>query len=189
MLDDWGEFFFMVGSSAAGLVGLLFVVATLTADVETRRAIRGMQLFMTPNVFHFVVVLTICALCCSPQVTPELLAGAMAVAAAGGFIYLARLFISLSRPDAVEHWSDRIYYGAIPAIGYLVLGFSAWAVWTRQSYGDAMVAISMLGFLLLGIRNAWDLVSWMAPRTHRNDPTEVAEDGSLKPPSPLPDAD
>ncbi|HVY88590.1 MAG TPA: hypothetical protein VG942_06955 [Hyphomonadaceae bacterium] len=189
MQDDWGEFFFMVGSSAAGLIGLLFVVATLTADYETRRAIRGMRLFMTPNVFHFIVVLTICALCCSPQVTPDLLAAAMAIAAVVGFVYLTRLFISLLKPHTVEHWSDPIYYGAIPAAGYVVLGFSAWSVWSGQVYGDTMVAVSMMGFLLLGIRNAWDLVSWMAPRTHRPDPSVVADDGSAKSSTPIPDGE
>ena len=32
MFEDWGEFFLMVGSAAAVLIGLIFVVVTLMDD-------------------------------------------------------------------------------------------------------------------------------------------------------------
>jgi hypothetical protein len=34
----WETFYFMVGSSSAGLIGLLFVVVTLSADTKVPRA-------------------------------------------------------------------------------------------------------------------------------------------------------
>ncbi|HEV7689255.1 MAG TPA: hypothetical protein VGO52_00450 [Hyphomonadaceae bacterium] len=169
MKDDWGEFFFLIGSSAAGLIGLIFVVATLTSDLDKRRAIRGMRVYMTPNVFHFAVVLTLCALACSPQIKPPVLAGAMAAAALIGIVYVGQRALGLARPGMAVHWSDYLYYGAAPLIGYVALGFDAWAIGSAAPYADTLAAGLMLGFLLLGIRNAWDLVSYMAPRAGRSD--------------------
>jgi hypothetical protein len=180
MKDDWGEFFFLIGSSAAGLIGLIFVVATLTSDLDKRRAIRGMRVYMTPNVFHFAIVLSLCALACSPQIQPPMLAGAMAAAALIGIAYVGQRSLGLARPGMAVHWSDYLYYGAAPLIGYIALGFDAWAIWSGAAYADGLAAGLMLGFLLLGIRNAWDLVSYMAPRAGRSDThdAEADEDSS-----------
>lgn len=178
MKDDWGEFFFLIGSSAAGLIGLIFVVATLTSDLDKRRAIRGMRVYMTPNVFHFAIVLSLCALACSPQVKPPGLAAVMAAAAVIGMVYVGQRALGLARPGMAVHWSDYLFYGVIPLIGYAALGFDAWAVESGLGFADALAAGLMLGFLLLGIRNAWDLVSYMAPRAGRSDTpdAEATED-------------
>jgi hypothetical protein len=184
MKDDWGEFFFLIGSAAAGLIGLIFVVATLTSDLDKRRAIRGMKVYMTPNVFHFAVVLTVCALACSPQIKPPMLAGAMAAAALIGIVYVSQRALALAKPGMAVHWSDYLYYGAAPLIGYVALGFDAWAIWSGAAYADALAAGLMLGFLLLGIRNAWDLVSYMAPRAGHSDAqgAETPEEASADSP-------
>jgi hypothetical protein len=42
---------------------------------------------------------------------------------------------------------------------------SAIAVGIRADWASMVLAAVVLGFLLLGIRNAWDLVTWIAPRT------------------------
>ena len=41
MFQGWDNYFFMLGSAGAGLIGLLFVVVTLTAGIDRSRAQRG----------------------------------------------------------------------------------------------------------------------------------------------------
>jgi hypothetical protein len=40
---EWDTFYLMVGSSAAALIGLLFVVITLTANLDAAKAEAGSQ--------------------------------------------------------------------------------------------------------------------------------------------------
>ena len=186
MAEGWGDFYFMIGSSAAGLIGLLFVVVTLTADIERHRAVRGQKLFMTPTVFHFAVVLTICALATAYQgVGVETVSAVTAVVALSGFLYMVQRVVGLMKPGAAAHWTDIIFYGVAPMAGYLALGIAAWSIYFGLPYASLLLAGLMLGFLLLGIRNAWDLVTWIAPRTGREDPREdPANDLPRGPPSP-----
>ena len=57
MFEGWDNYFVLTGTAAGGLIGLLFVVVTLTAGFERSRALRGSEIYMTPNLVHFAVVL------------------------------------------------------------------------------------------------------------------------------------
>ena len=61
MLQGWDNFYYLIGSAAASLIGLLFVVMTLTAGRERSRILRGVGLYMMPTVVHFGVVLSVSA--------------------------------------------------------------------------------------------------------------------------------
>src|ERR1700728_3646185 len=63
MFSAWQNLYQMTGEAAATLIGLLFIVASLTAGRQHSPVHeRGMQLFTTPTVFHLVSVLVISAL-------------------------------------------------------------------------------------------------------------------------------
>ena len=49
MSDGWHEFYFLVGSSAGALIGLLFVVITLTANYDPSRAETGAARLCDPD--------------------------------------------------------------------------------------------------------------------------------------------
>ena len=61
----WESFYVIIGSSAAALTGLQFVVVVLGAEA---RSIRGPELsaFGTPTIVHFCVVLLISAILSVP---------------------------------------------------------------------------------------------------------------------------
>src|SRR5437016_36182 len=61
ILSQWESFYVIVGSSGAGLTGLMFVVITLAADSSVPRTPETLNAFGTPNVIHFVAVLFIAA--------------------------------------------------------------------------------------------------------------------------------
>src|SRR2546426_6855544 len=52
-LAAWETFFFLIGSSAAALTGLQFVVIALIAESRRRATTREIQAFSTPTIVHF----------------------------------------------------------------------------------------------------------------------------------------
>jgi hypothetical protein len=88
------------------------------------------------------------------------------ICALAGLTYSVAIGVWLrtgSGPEGV-HWSDFWWYGVGPAAIYLGMTIAAGAVWAGASRAPSWVAIVLLALLLMGIRNAWDLVTWLAPR-------------------------
>jgi hypothetical protein len=165
MFYGWDNFFLMVGPSAASLIGLLFVVVTLTAGRERSSALRGAALYLTPTVFHFGVVLAVAAVAMAPGLTVGETGLLIAALAVFGLGYTAQIGWRLYRADdgAKPHWSDFWTYGAAPPVIYLFLLAADALVFWRADLAAYGVAVTLLILLFTGIRNAWDLVTWMAP--------------------------
>src|SRR4029077_10213657 len=64
MFDQWSEFYLLVGSAAAVLIGLIFVVISLMQDRSRSSVLTGSRLYMGPIVLgvSFVLVLSAAAL-------------------------------------------------------------------------------------------------------------------------------
>jgi hypothetical protein len=72
MFDGWDEYFFMIGSSAAALIGLMFVVVTLTAGRDRAEVERGKHLYTSPIVWALAVVLALSGLAIAPGVSARI---------------------------------------------------------------------------------------------------------------------
>jgi hypothetical protein len=59
MMQGWDNFYMMAGTSAATLIGLMFVVLTLGTHlpIPTSHATKGVNAFVTPTLVHFGGVL------------------------------------------------------------------------------------------------------------------------------------
>jgi hypothetical protein len=165
MFDHWDSFYLLIGSAAGALIGLLFVVATLTAGRERSSVSRANKVYMTPTVFHFAVVLAVSALATAPGLTATMAGLILAACALTGFLYSSWITVQLRKRKLVgQHWTDFWWYGAAPMATYLGLGAAAATVWMAPSGAPFGAAVVLLALLLLGVRNAWDLVTWLAPR-------------------------
>jgi hypothetical protein len=172
MFQGWDNFYLMVGGSAGGLIGLMFVVATLTSELERDKVTRGQDLFLTPTVVLFATVLTIAALAAAPGLAKPAQGLGIGLIAIAGLIYIATVIVRMLGPAASRppHWSDPWWYAGAPAGVYLGLGLADVAVWTVPGCAPYAIAVVTLGMLLVGIRNAWDLVTWMSPRRRPDQP-------------------
>src|SRR6185369_3877355 len=65
-LSAWESFYVIVGSSAAALTGLQFVVIVLAADRGVARSEETTRAFATPTIVHFCAVLLIAVLLSAP---------------------------------------------------------------------------------------------------------------------------
>src|SRR6266404_2100293 len=97
MFHGWENFFYLVGSAAGALIGIMFIVITLTADHEPRRVSRGAPVYVTPIVFHFAVVLVVSAISEVPSLASLAVAVLLGASAIAGLAYSVATTIRLSR--------------------------------------------------------------------------------------------
>lgn len=175
MFEGWKEFYLMAGSAAAVLIGLIFVVITLMHDRSRETVLAGSRLYMGPIVLHMSFLLVLSGAALAPGVSRcqfALIAGAIALWG------LARGLISTSgirqmRGDEhPPHWTDLWFYGILPSAVYALLGAVAYAFWSGHSWAQSGAAAVAVALILLSVRNEWDLVTWLAPRSDRPDPLE-----------------
>ena len=162
MFQGWQTFYQMTGEAAATLTGLLFIVASLTSGRSSSGQERGVILFTTPTVFHLASVLAISALALAPD-GERSRAVLMFAWAALSVIYTAWLAVQLYRIENPSHWTDFWWYGTAPVVLYLALAGATVSVYAHVGHAAYFVALC-LTVLLVTIRNAWDLVTWLAPR-------------------------
>jgi hypothetical protein len=166
VFHGWDGYFTLVGTAAAGLIGLLFVVVTLTAGYDRAQAQRGQSIYMTPTMLHFAVVLAASAMTLVPGLTALRATALLAVATLVGLVntgWACHGIHKMGKGADPPHWTDFWLYGAAPAAIYVALGAACVAFALRLELAPHALAALLLGLLLLGIRNAWDLITWMAP--------------------------
>src|SRR3954452_4882326 len=82
MFEGWENYYLMVGSSAGALIGLMFVVVTLTAGRGRAETERGKHLYTSPIVWHLGVILALSGAAAVPAISARvfgLIAGALAL--------------------------------------------------------------------------------------------------------------
>ena len=165
MFTGWSNFFFMVGSAGGGLIGLLFVVVTLTSGAERPQAMHGAKVYLTPTALQFAAVLAICAVAIAPSLPVPVTAGLFGFIALVGLFHAARSCMAMmtSRVET-PHWSDLWMYGIGPAAIYVGLIAASVAIAGRLMWSVHALAGLLLILLLTAVRNAWDLITWMAPK-------------------------
>src|SRR5216683_500567 len=66
LLHDWHDFYILVGTASATLVGLMFVAASIGSSIFNEDHRAPMTAFITPTVVHFAAVLFTCLLVTIP---------------------------------------------------------------------------------------------------------------------------
>jgi hypothetical protein len=163
IFSHWESFYVIVGSSAAGLTGLMFVVITLVAgSAVLRRNIDAINAFGTPNVIHFVAALLISAILSAPWTRMRDPAHVIGLLAISGVVYVLivwrRMQKQKSYKPVLEDW---IWHLILPMIAYAFLFVSAAGVSHGQSWALFLVGATSLLLLSIGIHNAWDTVTYV----------------------------
>jgi len=162
LLDGWSNFYVIVGSSAAGLTGLTFVVIALVADAHFAR-MSGLRAFVTPIVMHFGTALWISALLCIPGHTAVSVAACMivsgAILSAYGAVTTYRMYRGRAtyRP-VIEDW---IWNATLPSLCYLALLVAGVLAVRQPALALYFIGAAALTLLFVGLHNAWDLAVWI----------------------------
>jgi len=168
--SSWESFYVIVGSSAAALTGLQFVVIALIADARRASTTKEIDAFGTPNVVHFSAVLLISATLSAPWTS---LFGAAAVLAAAGVVGVFYIGLVVRRARRQRGYvpvlEDWLFHAVFPGLCYLCLAIAPFTMW--QDTVDSLFCIAAAALLLLfvGIHNAWDTITWIAVNRDSGD--------------------
>ncbi len=167
MFQGWDSFFQITGEAAATLVGLLFLIVSFSENRDRTLMLRAASIYLTPTALHFAIVLLISALAVAPRLPVSIkmtLIGLGPLTGLYNSLWAGVRMAMRARETKLAHWSDFWMYGATPSVVYLGLVATTAALWLGVDLAPSAMAILLLALLLIGIRNAWDLVTWMAPR-------------------------
>jgi len=192
-LAGWEDFYLIVGSAAAALTGLQFVVITLVGEGRTRATMTagGVDAFATPTIVHFCAALFASVTLCAPwpsMAGPALLIGAEGVV---GLSYTAIVLARARRQTAytlvLEDW---IWHVTLPLVVYATLLVAAFVLAEHAMLGLFAIAGATLILVYIGIHNAWDTSTFMvAQRLEREREAEAAAaQAAVAPPEALPQA-
>jgi hypothetical protein len=170
-LNAWSNFYVIVGSAAAGLTGLTFVVIALAAELSVAQPVKfsGLRTYMTPTVVHFGSVLWIAALLAVPGHTTTSVAICMAASGVVGVLYSLTTAHRMhrGRVDYRPFLSDWVWNAALPFVTYLALAIAGAKTYVDPRTGLYGIGAASLVLLVIGIHNVWDLALWIIAKPSR----------------------
>lgn len=172
LLSTWESFYVIVGSSAAALTGLQFVVIALVADTPDFGEADSVAAFGTPTVVHFCLCLFVSAALSAPWLSVAPVTGLLL---ACGFVGLLYTLIVLRRARRQKGYQpvmeDWFWHAILPLIAYCTLIGAAIGAPFGPRKALFLVAGVTLLLIFIGIHNAWDTVAYIATQ-HRPNGTK-----------------
>ena len=164
-LSNWQNFYMLIGTAAATLTGLMFVVTTLIAGIDAHLSTlnAAVSAYNTPTVVHFGTVLLLAGILSAPWQTFSSLSLLLGLLGLGMVVYSIIVMRRMRRvpnyQSTLEDWS---WYMAFPLLANILLMVAAFVLPENPSSALYIVGSAMMLLLLVGIRNAWDMVTFLA---------------------------
>jgi hypothetical protein len=175
-LTEWDGFYGIVGSAAATLIGLQFVVLTLIAQRPPLRAVEAGAAFASPTIVHLEAALLLSAALRAPWHAIIPAAALWGLLGLGGVVY-SFIVARRMRVQDVYHpqFEDWLFHVLLPVGAYAALALSAFAApsYTREALFAAGAAALLL--LFIGIHNSWDAITYHV-FVHRSTSSEQRPD-------------
>ncbi len=164
----WENFYVIIGSSAAALTGLQFVVVVLGAEARSMRS-PEVGAFGTPTVVHFCAVLLISAILSVPWRAVSNAGLALGALGVGGIVYM---LVVIKRARGQKGYApvleDWLWHCTFPFIAYVTLLVAALALGRDLGRWLLVIGTTALLLLFIGIHNAWDAVIYIATQQPRH---------------------
>jgi hypothetical protein len=173
MLSGWESFYVILGSSAAALTGLQFVVMALAADSPRAGSSHDIATYGTPSVVHFCSALLISAVLSAPWPDLESVHIPLVLTAAAALVYMV---VVIRRARARGHYQpvleDWIWHTMLPFAAYATLFGAALELQHHPTGALFLIGGVTLLLVFIGIHNAWDTVTWLAVEGRKPDQGE-----------------
>lgn len=161
----WENFYVIVGSSAAALTGLQFVVVVLGAEARTLRSQESVGAFGTPTIVHLCAALLMSAIMSVPW---RALSNAQVSLGATGLAGIAYMVVVIKRTRRSQAYTpvleDWLWHCFFPLFAYLTILVAALFVQHDLPRWLLVIGVTALVLLFIGIHNAWDAVTYIATR-------------------------
>jgi len=163
LLAGWDSYYVILGSSAAALTGLQFVVMALVADHPGPSSPEAVAAFGTPTIVHFCQVLFVAGVLTAPWTSLGAVAIPLVLAGVVGVCYALLTFLRARRQASYQPvLEDWIWHVILPFLAY-----GSWVVAAMLLTGHGIgamffIAAAALLLVYVGIHNSWDTVEYLA---------------------------
>ena len=165
-LPVWQNFYVIIGSAAAALTGLMFVVITLivgTVGTQARRSGEPIAAFNSPSVVHFCVALLVAALLSAPWQALWTVGLLLGLSGLGGVTYAVIVVRRMRRQaDYQPVLEDWLGHAVFPLVSYAALFVGAIVLPSNPVPALFVIGAATVLLLFIGIHNAWDAVTYIA---------------------------
>ena len=163
----WANFYVIIGSSAAALTGLQFVVIALVTETRRKGSARQIDAFATPTIVHFCSVLLMAAILTAPWPTLSGADVSLGLCGGAGVAYVSvviRRTRAQTRAQAgyTPVFEDWLCHAILPMLAYASLLTASLALGRYTVPSLFVVGGAALLLLFVGIHNAWDTVTYIA---------------------------
>ena len=164
-LATWQTFYILIGTAAATLTGLMFVVVTLLAGIRVRVPLssEAFATFNTPNVVHFCLALLVAVVLIAPWQALWMTGALLGVCGLGGAIYAVIVVRRVRRQSdyrpVLEDW---LFHTVLPLVSYSALVIGGILLPGQPAQALYIIAAATVLLLFVGIHNAWDNVTFIA---------------------------
>jgi len=159
-LEPWRDFYVMIGTASGALIGASFIVVTLSANLRDRAI--GIRGFISPTAGHLGTVLIGSAILAIPDISGLAVAILLGLGGLAGTIYSGivarRIWAMKLLPE------DRFWYALMPLTAYFIMLAAAVMIALKIDSPLYVLAASLILMLIAGMRNAWDMASFMILR-------------------------
>ena len=179
-LAAWQNFYVIIGSAAATLTGLMFVVVTLIAGVRVRVSTpsEAFATFNTPNVVHFCLALLVAAILSAPWQALWQAGLLLGLCGLGGVIYVVIVLRRVRRQtDYQPVLEDWLWHTVFPLVSYTAFVVAAILLPANPAPALFVIAAATVLLLFIGIHNAWDNVTFITLELSR--PQDKSQDSDI----------
>jgi hypothetical protein len=166
-LETWHEFYLLVGTAGVTLTGLLFVVVSLGPRVVAQHQATGVRAFISPNAVYFTMTLVVSAVLMVPSLSAMAIGSLLCLGAVASLGYLVYTKAHQRWRHSKLPFLDWIWFVGLPIAGYVLLLLSGIGFLLQAALSMHGVAVALILLLVIGIRNAWDLVIWISRQEHK----------------------
>jgi hypothetical protein len=168
-LEGWDNFYVILGSAAAALLGITFVVIALISERRANPA--GMAGYITPTIVHFATVLGLSCFVSVPHQNVIGLSIGFGAAATGLLIYTGVISSNMRRfaHQYVPVLEDWIWHVIMPAVVYCLLLAMAFFLWHEPRESMYGIAAALLLLLFVGIHNSWDVAVSVTAQNRKDE--------------------
>jgi hypothetical protein len=169
-MEAWHDYYLLIGTAAATLVGLMFVAVSIMSGYMTEDLRPGFSVFFSPTIVHFAVILAICVLVLAPPLRYQTLAivllaiGVLAALYAATILYKTIAPRHMGREVGID---DKLFYGVFPLGCYVILIVASLLLMRHNPAYHTLLAAAPLLLILVCIRNAWDMTVWAVMRAEK----------------------
>ena len=167
MLHQWQNFYILVGTASATLIGLTFIAASLGSGLVPRDpASTVVHTWVTPMISHFSAVLFICIFLAMPALSPLLTSIVLGIGGLFGLRYVVQIARRFQQQQGTPiATADLLWHLILPATAYAFILIAAAGLLLSIDQALTILGLALALLLAASIRNTWDLVVWISQQS------------------------